>query len=82
MSESMSENVPDTDAPSLRPKGGYPHQASTEAMPKPPPIPQAHTVYPRPLQMHQAANVNPCPIYAPCSALLFICNIQGYTFHA
>jgi hypothetical protein len=33
MSESMSENVPDTDAPSLCPKGGHQHQASTEAIP-------------------------------------------------
>jgi hypothetical protein len=68
MSESMCEKVPDTDAPSLCPKGGYQHQASTSTTQTPP-------RYPRPLQIHQAASVNPCPIYAPCHALLFICNI-------
>jgi hypothetical protein len=59
----IGENVPDTDAPSLCPKGGYFHQASTETQRLNPP------------PMHQAANVNPRPIYALSYALLFICNM-------
>jgi hypothetical protein len=74
MSESMSENVPDRDAPSLRPKGGFSPAPAERHTVNPPPIPQAHTVNPRLLQMHQAASVNQCPIYALYLAMLFICN--------